>query len=146
MIKTILILSASLIFAGLAINGCDSPEKKVENAQNKVNEASNNLDSANRQYLAQIESYKKETNIKIEANAKSLADFKARVAHDKQDAKNDYHNKIAALEQKNSDLKLKLDDYKSESKENWEHFKKGFDADMDKVGTSIKDFTNKVTN
>ena len=42
------------------------------------------------------------------------------------------------------DMKNKLDDYKTEGKENWEIFKSEFSNDMDELGKAFNDFTAKI--
>ena len=44
---------------------------------------------------------------------------------------------------KNSDLKMKLDNYKAEGKENWKKFKIEFNRDMEELGIAFKDLTVK---
>ena len=51
--------------------------------------------------------------------------------------------KIDELEQKNSELKKRLDDYKADGKEKWEKFKAEFSHDMDELGKAFKDLTVK---
>ena len=127
--KSILVLAASALITGAVITSCNTPAKKVENAQNEVNEANEKLDQANEEYLADIESYRKETADKIAANDRSIAEFNARIRREKMDAKADY--------------KKKMDDYKAEGKENWEKFKAEFSHDMEEIGKAFKDLTVK---
>jgi len=61
----------------------------------------------------------------------------------KKEAAADYKIKVDELEQKNSDLKKQMDDYKAEGKEKWEKFKTEFGHDMDELGNAFKDFTVK---
>ena len=49
-----------------------------------------------------------------------------------------YENQVLTLEQKNIELKKKLNDYKYEGKDNWEQFKQKFNNDIDSVGNAIK--------
>ena len=60
--------------------------------------------------------------------------------NEKQDAKEDYKKKINELEQKNSDIKKRMDDYKAGSKEEWEKFKSEFNHDMQELGQAFLDF------
>jgi hypothetical protein len=46
---------------------------------------------------------------------------------------------VIVLEQKDIDLKNKINEYKFESKDKWEEFKRVFNNDMEVVGKSIKD-------
>jgi hypothetical protein len=43
------------------------------------------------------------------------------------------------LEQKNRDLKKKLEEYKDEGQSKWEEFKTNFKHDMDGIGKTMKD-------
>ena len=94
-------------------------------------------------YLVEVESYRKEAAVTINANNKSIAEFNQRIANEKSAAKADYQKKIADLESKNSDLEKKLTDYKDEGKENWEKFKTEFNQQMTDLGESIKGLTIK---
>eukprot|EP01035_Chromulina_nebulosa_P004934 gene4934-6703_t len=107
----------------MAITGCSSPAKKVENAQSDVEKANRELEQANKDYIADIEAYKKETNEKILANDRTLSEFNTRIEAEKTAVKKDYTKKIAELDQKNSDMKKRLDEYTLEGKDKWEIFK-----------------------
>jgi hypothetical protein len=72
-----------------------------------------------------------------------VAEFKARIANQKKVAKDDYERQIADLEQKNSDMKKQLDDYKIDGKEQWQAFKTKFSKDMDNLGKAFKGFVVK---
>lgn len=139
--KSILTLVASTFITGTILTSCSSPAQKVENAENNVMEANQDLDKANEKYLEDIETYRKESADKIAANDKSIAEFKTRIANEKKEAKADYENKIAKLEQKNSDMEKKMDNYQAEGNEKWESFKREFNHDMDELEQSLKDLT-----
>jgi len=141
--KTILLITSSaLLFAGM-LTSCYSSAEKVENAQDNVAEANKDLNIANQEYLADIEAYKKEATARIDANNQSIAEFNKRIESKKLDAKIDYQKKIAELDQKNSDLKKKLDNYKADGKDNWEKFKEEFSRDVENIGQAFKDLTVK---
>jgi len=141
--KAFLVLAASVFITGAFLTSCNSPSKKVENAEDNVKEANQDLDKANAEYLADIESYRKEAADKIAANNRSIAEFNVRIENEKKDAKADYKKKIAALEQKNSDMKKKMDEYKAEGKDKWEAFKIEFNHDLEEIGKAFKDLTVK---
>jgi hypothetical protein len=101
------------------------------------------LDIAQAEYMADMAKYKTETAEKIAANDLIIKDFNDRIASQKKDAKVEYKQKVASLEQKNTDMKKKMDDYKLEGKENWEKFKTEFNHDMDELGKAFKDLTVK---
>jgi DNA replication protein DnaC len=141
--RTSLALAVFTLIASTIILSCNSPAEKVENAQTDVIDANKDLEKANEDYLAEVESYKKETADKIAANEQSIMEFNARIATEKKEARVAYKQKIAELEMKNTDMKKKLDDYKQDGKENWEKFKTEFNHDMDELGKAFKDLTVK---
>jgi predicted small secreted protein len=141
--KSILTLAASALLAGAILTSCNTPAQKVENAEENVAAANEALNEANEAYQKEIDSYRREADEKIAANNKSIAEFNARIALEKKDAQDDYRRQIATLEQKNSDMKKKMDDYKAEGKDKWEKFKTEFGRDMDELGKAFKDLTVK---
>lgn len=141
--KTLLIVAAAVMVSGALITGCESKGEKVENAKSDVQVANQNLDQANEEYLAEIEAYRKETNDKILANDKALAEFKTRIALQKREARADYQAKIDELEHKNTDMKKQMDDYKADGKDKWITFKADFGKSMDGLGQSFKDLADR---
>lgn len=139
--KLIYTLTTLTLLTGLIVTGCNSPSEKVENAKENVEKTNDALDAANKHYLEDYNIYKKETADKIAANEQGLIDFKARIEHEKLEAKTEYNEKISALEKKNSDMKKRLEDYKADSKDKWESFKTEFNHDLDELGKAFKDLT-----
>ncbi len=136
---SILTVTVASIISVMLLSSCSSPEKKVENAQENVNEANADLDKANQEYLADIETYKKVTAEQIEQNEKELADFRLKIRDEKKQAKADYDQKLAALEEKNNSMKQRMADFKESGKDNWNSFKSEFSHDMDEFGKAFKD-------
>ncbi len=143
--RPFLALAIVALLSGALVISCNSSSKKLEEAQEDVVDAHNDLDQANLDYEADIENYRLETAAKIEDNNQSIADFKARVASEKKEKRAEYEAKINELDQKNSDMKKKLDDYKIEGKEKWDAFKTEFNSDMNELGTAFKDLTVRNT-
>lgn len=141
--KSILALAVFTFITATVVSSCNSPSEKVENAETEVVEANKDLEKANDEYSAEVESYRKDIADKVTANEQSIKEFNARIANEKREAKAAYQKKIAELEQKNSDMKKKMDDYKQDGKENWEKFKTEFNRDMDELGKAFKDLTVK---
>ena len=137
--KSILALAAFALMAGAMSTSCNSSSQKVDDAQNSVKEARQDLDAANKEYLAEIENFRVEMAARIDANDKRIAELKANLVHEKKEARADYKKRIDALEQKNRDLKKEMDEYKATGRENWEIFKTEFNHDMDQLGQAFKD-------
>ena len=132
--------TATLAFmVGVILTGCETSAEKVAKAEINLSQANKDLDDAQEEYVADIESYRKETDEKIAANEKSMAEFETRVATEKKEDKDEYNKKIIALQQKNIDMKKRMDDYKADGKEKWEFFKADFTKGMDDMGESLRD-------
>lgn len=138
--KTISVLAVTVFMAGAILTGCRSSAKKVENARNNVIEANQELSQALKDSIQQ---FKKESELRINANEESIDKFKAKIKNEKKESKAVYEKKLAELEQKNSDLKKKLEEYKEESEDNWKTFKAEFSNDMNELGNALKNFTVK---
>ena len=137
--KSILALAAFTLLAGAVSTSCNSSSKQVDDAQNSVKEARQDLDAANKEYLAEIENFRIEMAARIDANDKRIAELKANISHERKEVRADYKNRIDALEKKNRDLKKKMEVYNDNGRENWEIFKAEFNHDMDQLGQAFKD-------
>lgn len=135
--KSIQTLAAIVAFSGLLL-ACSTPAEKVTKAENDVIEAEAALELTQEQYLQDMEDFKRVNNERIAANEKTIAEFNARVANQKAEAKEDYRKKVADLEAKNTDMKSKIADFKAESQAGWAQFKADFNAEMDALGESFK--------
>lgn len=141
--KLIFTLSAAVLLTGAIFTSCNTAAEKVDNAEEKSIKADENFNSVKEEYIADIKSFKRETNAKIDANKQMIADFKVKIAYAKKDAKAYYVEQIAILEQKNIAMKEKLDAYEESGKDNWESFKTEFSKDMNDLGEAFKNFTVK---
>jgi chromosome segregation ATPase len=141
--KSMLAILASAVLTGAIFTSCNSSTEKVENAEENLKEANQELNKANEAYLLEIENYRKETAAKYETNRQSIIEFEARIASEKKEVREEYQKKIAELEQKDTDTRKKLDNYKAISKEEWEKFKAEFSHDMEELGKAYSDLTKK---
>lgn len=138
-IPTLAVAFFLLVFAGFT--SCESPQKKVDDAQSEVEAANKALEVANAEYIAEVEAYRQEKAVAIAANDSTIVAVRLRMANEKKNVKADYEKTIADLEQRNRVLKAKMDNYNDEGKERWESFKQEFNRDMDELGTALKDLT-----
>jgi PHP family Zn ribbon phosphoesterase len=80
----------------------------------------------------------------IAANEKRIDAFKEKMEKAGPKFRAKYSKEVAVLEQKNLDLKKKLEEYKDGGQSNWEEFKTNFKHDMDAMGKTMEDlFTDK---
>jgi peptidoglycan hydrolase CwlO-like protein len=144
--KLILLLAGCTMMTGALLTSCNTSSNKVDEAQEAVIKSKQDLEAARQEFLADMETFRKETATRIAANDQRIAELNANIVHERKEARADYKKRIAALEQKNRDMKKTMDDYKEEGKENWERFKTEFNHDMDALGQAFKDIGVRNTN
>ncbi|MGZ5511611.1 MAG: sll1863 family stress response protein [Nitrososphaeraceae archaeon] len=133
------IAAVSLLIAGLIFTGCDNRD----NAKDDVEKANQDMIDAQIQFEKEWQQFKSDAELKINTNQQKIDDFKAAMKTTSAKFKAKYENEVLTLEQKNIELKKKLNEFKYERKENWEDFKKAFNSDMDSVGTTLNDIFSK---
>ena len=75
----------------------------------------------------------------IEANEKRIDAFKEKMEEAGLKVKAKFSEEVLVLEQKNRDLKKRLEEYKDQGQSKWEEFKTNFKHDMDRIGKTMKD-------
>jgi acetyl-CoA carboxylase carboxyltransferase component len=152
--KFIYALAIIPIMTGTILTSCQHTAGKVENAQDKVQDAKDKVQDASAEVIEaeqelnqalkdSIQQFKKESEEKILANIKSLDEYKAIIANENMETKASFDKILIDLEQKNSDLRKKLDEFKEESQDKWQIFKTEFSHDMDELEKAFQDFTVK---
>lgn len=137
---TIAALSVTLFVA------CSSPSQKVENAKTDLKDAKQELNEAQQDSIANFETFKKESEERINKNEIAIAAFKARMASNKNEFKEKDQKMIDELEQRNINMRKKIAEYKENGKDDWTAFKDEFNHDMDELGDAIKNITINNTN
>lgn len=147
--KPILTLAIVTFLIGTVFMSCKSNTEKEQDAQQSVDsakvaleEARDDLDEAKRAATAEEwQKFKDSTNAKIDENKAEIAELKLKIKKTGNDIDNAYQRNIDTIEQKNKNLKAKLDSYKNDVDSDWQSFKREFNHDMDELGQSLKDFT-----
>jgi uncharacterized protein YccT (UPF0319 family) len=145
MYKSLFILALALPLAGFMITGCQQSDSKVEKARDKLQDAEEQVVVAN-QELNQtlndsIQLFKKESGELIISYEKSIAELKTKLENEKEENKIIMEKKLALLEQKSEDLKIKLQEYEEEGTDKWTAFKNEFNHDLEQLGAALKDLT-----
>ncbi len=141
--KSIVVMAVAILLTGSIVISCNTPAEKVEKAENKVTEANKDLDAANKQYMDDVQNFRRETSAQMATNDSSIAVLQAKIDIQKNVVKADYKKQIAELEQRNNDMKKRMNDYKSEGKDSWVTFKTTFNHDMDELSKTVKNLTSK---
>jgi chromosome segregation ATPase len=146
-----ILATTALFTAGTLFTGCQTAEKKVENAQEKMQDAKQDLKEAQKdasveaRRVANAEAYKTmhdETNIKIKENEVRIEELRMKMKRPGKTLDAVYEARIASLEQRNRDLKTRIDGYDvNTTSGDWEAWKREFNRDMDSLGNSLRDFT-----
>ena len=123
---------------GTIFTSCNSPAEKVDDSKAKVENAQQDLDKAKREYAEEYNKFKLESDEKITANEKLIADLKEYSKKKKKEAKADYEKVVSDLEAKNQALKERVNAQKDATSEQWASFKDEFNHDMNEIGEAIK--------
>jgi chromosome segregation ATPase len=146
--KKILFIPVAIttVLTGIIFPSCQSSVQKEKVAQAKVQNAKEKLrvaeDEANAvaQQVAKDrawELFKSDAGIKIRKNELLIEDFKVKMKTTGKTLKAQYEKRIAVLEQKNKELKTRMDAYEK-NQSDWESFKRQFNIDLEKLGKALK--------
>lgn len=150
--KLFLILLAVMFISSCILISCFSRDEKVENAEQNVkvakedlNDAQQSLDRAKQDTISDFQKFKNSANIEINSNEKSISDFRLKMRNEKKMAREKYEKTIDAMEKENNELKDKLEAFKDDGKKDWKKFKTDFNNDLAGLGKSFKDFGDRIT-
>ena len=151
MIKAIFkVTSIAMVTAGMFFTSGESSAQKSDKADAKVLDAKQDLKEAQNdatvaaQKAASAEEwkvFKSEIDVKIKENDMQIAKLKAKMKSSGKKLDAVYVENIDVLEQKNKDLKNRLDAYGNNTQNGWDSFKREFNHDMDELGKALKDLT-----
>jgi chromosome segregation ATPase len=141
-------LSVALV-AGLIYTGCNASteqEDENESAVESVRQDLENVKDDTRQNSADIANAEEWKAYK--ANSQAVIDnYETRIAQLNEEVKRSgktidaaYEQRIQALEQRNRDLKTKMEAYEV-NQTDWEMFKAEYDRNIDELGQALKEFT-----
>jgi len=134
------VFAVILLITGSVFVGCNNDRDKDKENVEKANQ---DMIDAQVQFEKEWQQFKSDAELKIDANQNKIDDFKVAMKTTSTKFRAKYENEVLTLEQKNIELKKKLNEFKYERKENWEEFKKEFNNDMDSVGNALKDIFEK---
>jgi hypothetical protein len=147
--KTIFTPILTTFIAGIVLVGCQSSTKKEEAAQDNVADARENVEDAKEELMVAKKAataeewkvFKNETSVIINENEIRIAELKAKMKKTGKSIDALYEKKIEELEQKNKDIKAKVETYKNDTSSDWESFKREYNHDMSELGQALKDIT-----
>ena len=138
--KTILTIAAVAFFAVTATTAFGQNTDKKSDKTKEV-ESKQDLNVSQKDSVADYQNFKNESEARFIKNEKSLADFKEQVSKSDLNHRAEYEKNLAALNQKNVDLKKRMVDFKQNGETKWSYFKTEFNNDMDDFEKELENFT-----
>ncbi|MCF8254194.1 MAG: hypothetical protein K9H61_08060 [Bacteroidia bacterium] len=138
------VIALSIITA-TTIMACNSPAQKVENAKDKLSDAREELSQAQKDSVADYENFKMVSESRIAKNEELIQAYKQSMKDAKKEWKSSDQKIVDELEQKNINMRKKMEEYRNEGRDKWQDFKTEFNHDMDELGNAINDLTIKNT-
>lgn len=117
-----------------------SPKAKEEvlnNAKKDVKMASDDLTRATKDAINEFNKYKSNIQFKLVENDKIITDLKSKIKDFDKNKQTSYYKQIEKLQIRNTELKLKIENYKQGPSQKWELFKMDFNKELDELGKSI---------
>ena len=135
--RIIIRLGLSLLVIILA-NCTDTRSEKVDRAADEVQDAKEELEQAQREYEEEVEAYRQSVQTRIDNNKLEIERLRERRATDRADIVRRRNERIDTLQRRNEELEERIRTYKSNSRENWQEFRREFNNDMDELGKAFK--------
>jgi len=142
-----LLIATAIVLTSPYFMGCQSPTQKVDKAETKVQDAKQELSDVQKaaaleaQKTANAEAwktFKTESEETIRQNENRIAELRMKTKKNGKIINTMLETKIAAIEQKNKDMKTRIHNY-DKSQSDWESFKREFSSDMEGLGQAFKD-------
>jgi hypothetical protein len=149
--KTKFLFLAMALSAGVLFTNCkdERHDRRLENAREEVRdekvEAREEIHDAEGKFQKEWEDFKVESQDRIRDNELEIKRYRddAVNLNMSKSERLEYDNKITRLEDRNAELKRKMDEYdretdKAKRREKWESFKAEFNRDMNELGEAFK--------
>jgi hypothetical protein len=135
------VLAVLAFAASLILSACSSSAKKAEESHANIDSAGQSsaarVDTVNA-FKADWDKFKADASDKVRQNEDSLQAIKMRVSKTDAKVKAASNKELARLEEKNNEMKMRLNNYKAEGDIKWEKFKTDFTNSMDTLDKDIK--------
>lgn len=141
--KTTMTLALITLMAGAIFTSCHTSDRKDKTAQ--VEDAKQGQKEMNAQEQTSAiseewKSFKTKSQIKINDNEIRIVELKATIKTSEKKIDVYYKKTIDKLEQKNQDLKMRMEAYEK-TLNDWESFRRDFNHDLDETAQALIDLT-----
>lgn len=135
--KTFMFCAIASLVTAFSFFSCGSNDYEAD--KQKVEDAREDLQDAQRKFNEEYPAYVRVAEEKIAANEKRIAELRTKLNEPGKAPLDEMRKKkIDNLEQKNIELRNKLQAYDKESSD-WEAFKREFNHDMESIGEAFED-------
>lgn len=140
-----MILTTSII--GLFMTSCNnSPtakEEDVKEATQDLIDAEADLNKAEYDSISDFNTFKESIQLKLVENQNVIDDLKLKITSKGKVERDIDEVEINKLEKRNTELKLKIENYEQGPAQKWELFKVDFNNEMDNLGKSISEMADR---
>lgn len=145
--KTRIILNLFLAtLVSISILSCNkSPKSKqvdLNEAKQEVEIAKEDLDKATTDSVNAFNKYKSSIQIKLVENERIITNLKDKIKDKDRKTQTLYYKQLENLQIRNTELKLKIENYRQRPTQKWELFKVDFNNDLDDLGKTISTTAN----
>lgn len=140
-----MILTTTII--GLFMTSCNnSPtakEEDVKEATQDLIDAEADLNKAEYDSISDFNTFKESIQLKLVENQNVIDDLKLKITSKGKVERDIDEVEINKLEKRNTELKLKIENYEQGLEQKWELFKVDFNNEMDNLGKSISEMADR---
>ena len=140
--KRILIVAVTLSMMSFSFTANCQENKKAKEAREEIKEAKKDLKIAEKDSIEDFKKFKEDALNQISENQIKIMDLKIDKSIRTDALKAEYDKKIEALENKNKDLKDRMDGCSYSDVSTWEVFKISFKNELKELQLNIKNATS----
>ncbi|MCU4189164.1 hypothetical protein M9Q43_08310 [Flavobacterium sp. HXWNR29] len=142
-IKTILTTSIIGLFMTSCNNSPTAKEADVKEATEDLIDAEADLDQAEFDSINDFNTFKESIQIKLAENQSVINDLKSKISSKGKVNRDIDEVEINKLEKRNTELKLKIENYEQGPEQKWALFKVDFNNELDDLGKSISNMADR---
>lgn len=142
-IKTILTTSIIGLFMTSCNNSPTAKEEDVQEATQDLIDAEADLEQAEYDSISDFNTFKESIQLKLVENQNVIDDLKVKITSKGKVERDIDEVEINKLVKRNTDLRLKIENYEQGPEQKWELFKVDFNNELDNLGQSISDMADR---
>lgn len=142
-LKTILTTSIIGLFMTSCNNSPTAKEEDVKEATQDLIDAEADLDQAEYDSISDFNTFKESIQLKLVENQNVIDDLKLKITSKGKVERDIDEVEINKLEKRNTDLRLKIENYEQGPAQKWALFKVDFNNELDDLGKSISEMADR---